>query len=475
MDQPDWKGALGAAFDHAMVYLHGLPERPVSARASLADLRADLGGSLPARPLPPDQVVAALAAAAEPGVVASSGGRYFGFVVGGATPAALAADWLTSVWDQNAGLYVLGPAASVVEEVASAWLIELLGLPAATSVGFVTGGQMANFTGLAIAVRDVLRRTGWDVDTAGLWGAPRVRVIAGEGRHGTIDRALRLLGMGTGSIVAVPADGQGRMVVPALADALADRDEPTIVCVQAGNVNSGASDAIGEICDLAHRSGAWVHVDGAFGLWAAASPRLRPMLTGVERADSWAMDAHKWLNVPYDSGLVFCAHPAAHRAAMGARASYLVHAEGDERDALDYNPEHSRRARGFAVYAAIRALGSTGIADLVERSCALARRFADRLLATADVDVLNDVVLNQVLVRFRAADGDHDTHTRRVLDLVQNDGTCWMSGTTWNGMAAVRISVSNWSTDQDDVDRSVAAIVDCAAAAAAETGGPGGR
>jgi glutamate/tyrosine decarboxylase-like PLP-dependent enzyme len=467
MDRPDWKAPLGTAFNHAMAYLDGLPERPVSVRASLTDLRTALGGPLPARPLPPDQVVAALAAAVEPGVVASSSGRYFGFVVGGATPAALAADWLTSVWDQNAGLYVLGPAASVVEETASAWLIELLGLPAPTSVGFVTGGQMANFTALATAVRDVLHRIGWDVDTDGLWGAPRVRVIVGEGRHGTIDRALRLLGMGTGSIVAVPMDGQGRMIVPALAQALAGSDGPTIVCAQAGSVNTGAIDPMGEICDLAHRSGAWVHVDGAFGLWAAASPRLRPMLAGVERADSWAIDAHKWLNVPYDSGLVLCAHPAAHRAAMGVRASYLVHAEGGERDALEYNPEHSRRARGFAVYAAIRALGGTGIADLVERSCALARRFADRLSA-AGVEVLNEVVLNQVLVRFHAAGGDHDAYTRRVLDLLQNDGTCWMSGTTWNGMAAVRISVSNWSTDQDDVDRSVAAIMACAANAAAE-------
>jgi glutamate/tyrosine decarboxylase-like PLP-dependent enzyme len=474
MDRPDWKAPLGTAFNHAMAYLDGLPERPVSVRASLTDLRTALGGPLPARPLPPDQVVAALAAAVEPGVVASSSGRYFGFVVGGATPAALAADWLTSVWDQNAGLYVLGPAASVVEETASAWLIELLGLPAPTSVGFVTGGQMANFTALATAVRDVLHRIGWDVDTDGLWGAPRVRVIVGEGRHGTIDRALRLLGMGTGSIVAVPMDGQGRMIVPALAQALAGSDGPTIVCAQAGSVNTGAIDPMGEICDLAHRSGAWVHVDGAFGLWAAASPRLRPMLAGVERADSWAMDAHKWLNVPYDSGLVLCAHPAAHRAAMGVRASYLVHAEGGERDALEYNPEHSRRARGFAVYAAIRALGGTGIADLVERSCALARRFADRLSA-AGVEVLNEVVLNQVLVRFHAAGGDHDAYTRRVLDLLQNDGTCWMSGTTWNGMAAVRISVSNWSTDQDDVDRSVAAIMACAASAAAEMRAGGRR
>jgi glutamate/tyrosine decarboxylase-like PLP-dependent enzyme len=465
MDRPDWKTPLSVAFDHAVAYLGGLSDRRVAASASLADLRAALGGPLPAGPQPPEEVVAALVTAAEPGVVASSSGRFFGFVIGGATPAALAADWLTSVWDQNAGLYVIGPSASVVEEVASAWLVELLGLPARVSVGFVTGAQMANFTALATAVRDVLHRTGWDVDADGLWGAPRVRVIVGQGRHGTIDRALRHLGVGTGSIVAVAMDGQGRMVTEALAAALADGDAPTIVCAQAGNVNTGAVDRIGEICDLAHRSGAWVHVDGAFGLWAAASPRLRPLLAGVERADSWAMDAHKWLNVPYDSGLVLCAHPAAHRAAMGVRASYLMHAQDGERDALEYNPEFSRRARGFGVYAAIRALGRDGIAGLVERSCVLARRFADRLSA-AGAEVLNEVVLNQVLVRLRAADGDHDALTMQTMRLLQEDGTCWMSGTTWNGMAAIRISVSNWSTDEDDVDRSVAAIMACARAAA---------
>jgi glutamate/tyrosine decarboxylase-like PLP-dependent enzyme len=469
MERPDWKASLGAAFDHAVAYLDGLPDRPVAAGASLAELRTALGGPLPSGPQPPQEVVAALAAAAEPGVIASSSGRFFGFVIGGATPAALAADWLTSVWDQNAGLYVIGPSASVVEEVAGRWLVEILGLPAQTSAGFVTGAQMANFTALATAVRDVLRRVGWDVDADGLWGAPRVRVLAGAGRHGTIDRALRFLGMGAGSIVTVPMDDQGRMVTAALREALAGEDGPAIVCAQAGNVNTGAVDPLGDICDLAHDAGAWVHVDGAFGLWAAASPRLRPLLDGVERADSWAMDAHKWLNVPYDSGLVLCAHPAAHRAAMGVRASYLMHAEGGERDALDHNPEFSRRARGFTVYAALRALGRDGVADLVERSCALARRFADQLSA-AGAEVLNDVVLNQVLVRFRAPGGDHDAHTRRILRLLQEDGTCWMSGTEWNGTAAIRISVSNWSTDAADVDRSVAAILACADRAAAGEG-----
>jgi glutamate/tyrosine decarboxylase-like PLP-dependent enzyme len=457
VDRPDWKGPLGEAFDRSVAYLEGLPDRPVPGAATLDDLRASLGGPLPEAPAAPREVIAALAAAAEPGVTASSSGRFFGFVVGGATPAALAADWLTSVWDQNAGLYVLGPAASVVEETAGVWLAELLGLPAGVSVGFVTGAQMANFTALAVARGEVLRRAGWDVDEQGLWGAPPVRVLAGAGRHGTIDRALRFLGMGTGSVVLVAMDDQGRMVPSALRSALADGSGPAIVCAQVGNVNTGAIDPMGEICGIANEHGAWVHVDGAFGLWAAASPRLRHLVVGAELADSWATDAHKWLNVPYDSGVVLCAHPAAHRAAMGTRASYLMHSAGDERDALDYNPEFSRRARGFAVYAAIRALGRSGVAELVERCCRLAGRFASRL-SSAGVEVLNEVVLNQVLVRF----GD-DAHTREVVRRVQQDGTCWMSGTTWQGREAMRISVSNWSTDEDDVDRSVAAILRCAA------------
>jgi glutamate/tyrosine decarboxylase-like PLP-dependent enzyme len=462
VDEPDWKGPLGEAFEQALAYLEGLPERPVGSRAGLEELRAALGGPLPEQPVEAREVVGALAAAAEPGLVASSSGRFFGFVIGGAMPAALAADWLTAAWDQNAGLHVAGPAAGVVEEVAGRWLAELLGLPAPVSVGFVTGGQMANFTALAAARHEVLGRAGHDVEADGLIGAPPLRVLAGEGRHDTIDRALRFLGLGTAAIVPVAMDEQGRMRPAALRQALDGGDGPAIVCAQAGNVNTGAVDPLGEICELAHQAGAWVHVDGAFGLWAAASPRLRPLVAGLELADSWATDAHKWLNVPYDSGIVFCAHPEAHRAAMGVRASYLVHAAGGERDEMDFNPEFSRRARGFPVYAAIRALGRSGIAALVERCCALARRFAERLAAEDGVEVLNQVVLNQVLVRFRAADGDHDGHTRGIVERVRQDGTCWMSGTTWRGQAAMRISVSNWSTDEADVDRSVATILRCA-------------
>jgi glutamate/tyrosine decarboxylase-like PLP-dependent enzyme len=459
VDPPEWKAALGEAFDRALIYLEGLPERPVRSTASLAELRATLGGPLPEESAESREVIAALATAAEPGVLPSSSGRFFGFVVGGATPAAVAADWLTSVWDQNSGLYILGPAASVVEEVAGAWLADLLGLPKQVSVGFVTGAQLANTTALAAARYEMLRRVGWDTERDGLCRAPRLRVIAGQGRHGTIDRALRLLGLGTASIVEVEMDAQGRMQVAALRQALERDDGPTIVCAQVGNVNTGAVDPVGEICELAHEHGAWEHVDGAFGLWAAASPRLRGLVAGVERADSWATDAHKWLNVPYDSGLVFCAHPDAHRAAMGVRASYLMHSADGQRDALDYNPEHSRRARGFAVYAAIRALGRSGIAQMVERCCAMARRFAEQLAAADGVEVLNEVVLNQVLVRLHAPDGDDEGHTDRVLERLQHDGTCWMSGTIWKGQAAVRISVSNWSTSADDVDRSVAAIL----------------
>jgi glutamate/tyrosine decarboxylase-like PLP-dependent enzyme len=459
VDPPNWKGPLGEAFDRALMYLEGLADRPVHSTASLAELRATLGGPLPEVSADSREVIAALATAAEPGVLPSSSGRFFGFVVGGATPAAVAADWLTSVWDQNAGLYVLGPAASVVEEVAGAWLAELFGLPKQVSVGFVTGAQLANTTGLAAARYEMLRRVGWDTEVAGLCGAPRLRIIAGQGRHGTIDRALRFLGLGTASIVEVEMDAQGRMQVAALRRALEQGEGPAIVCAQVGNVNTGAVDPVGEICELAHGHGAWVHVDGAFGMWAAASPRLRHLVAGVEHADSWATDAHKWLNVPYDSGLVFCAHPEAHRAAMGVRASYLMHSAGGERDALDYNPEHSRRARGFAVYAAIRALGRCGIAEMVERCCAMARRFAEQLAAADGVDVLNEVVLNQVLVRLHAPGENDGGHTDRVLERLQNDGTCWMSGTRWKGQAAVRISVSNWSTSADDVDRSVAALL----------------
>jgi glutamate/tyrosine decarboxylase-like PLP-dependent enzyme len=451
------RSLLGDAATLATGFLEDLPERRVTPSATADELREEFGGPLPEGPLEPRRVLAELARSAEPGLMATPGGRFFGFVIGGSLPAALAADWLASAWDQNAGLYVAAPAASVVEEVCGAWLSELFGLPEGISFGLVTGGQMANFTALAAARHHVLERAGWDVEADGLLGAPRVRVLVGEERHVTIDRALRFLGLGTSSVRPVPADEQGRMRPDALRSALGESPEPTIVCVQAGNVNTGAFDPLDAICDAA--GDAWVHVDGAFGLWAAASPSLRHLVRGIERADSWATDAHKWLNVPYDSGLAFCAHPDAHLAAMGTQASYLVSSEAGERDQLDWNPEASRRARGFPIYAAIRSLGRSGVADLVDRCCAHARRFAEALAREPGVEVLADVVLNQVLVRFLDPGGDHDARTRAVVGAVQEDGTCWLGGTTWQGKGAMRISVSNWSTTTEDVDRSVAAIL----------------
>jgi glutamate/tyrosine decarboxylase-like PLP-dependent enzyme len=305
----------------------------------------------------------------------------------------------------------------------------------------------------------MLAALGWDVQHKGLIGAPAVRVLANETRHDTIDRSLRYLGLGTDAITPVAADDQGRMSVNELREALADSEDPAIVCAQAGNVNSGAFDSLAEVCAIAHEHHAWVHVDGAFGLWAAVSPSRRHLVEGIYGADSWATDAHKWLNVPYDSGLAFCAHPQAHRAAMSVHASYLIHAEGDERDSMDWNPEFSRRARAFTVYTAIRHLGHKGLTEMIDRCCDHALRFAELLGAEEDIEILNDVVLNQVLVRFLAPDGEHDTKTRAVVRGVQQEGTCWMSGTQWRNTAAMRISVSNWSTSEEDVERSVAAIL----------------
>jgi glutamate/tyrosine decarboxylase-like PLP-dependent enzyme len=448
-------------------YLEALPDRPVGWLADVDELRSRLGGPLPASPTEPREVIAELAAGAEPGLVASPGGRYFGFVVGGTTPAALAADWLTSAWDQNAGLYVCCPSSAVVEEVAGAWLAQLLGMPPGVGFGLVTGCQMAHVTALAAARHGVLARVGWDVGRQGLIGAPAVRVLAGAERHVTVDRALRLLGFGTACITAVDADDQGRMRSAALREAIAAGDGPAIVCAQAGNVNTGACDPLQEIADIAEQAEAWLHIDGAFGLWAAASPAHRQLVAGAERADSWAVDAHKWLNVPYDSGIAFCAHPEAQQAAMGVRASYLIQADPDgPREPLDWNPEFSRRARGFPIYAAIRSLGRSGIAELIDRSCAHARRFADALSEAPGVELLNEVVLNQVLVRFLDDAGDHDAHTDAVIAAVQSDGTCWLSGTTWQGMRAMRISVSSHATTADDVECSIEAILRAARARA---------
>ena len=450
---------LGRAVAIARAYVASRGDRPVWPTTTLHELRAALGGPLPADPLDPADVVDALARAAEPGLVTTTGPRYFGFVTGGALPATVAAEWLTTIWDQPASLFVLSPAAAVVEEVAGAWLLDLLGLPAGASIGYVTGCHMANFTALAAARHELLRRAGWDVEADGLHGAPRLRVIVGDEVHVSVIGALRMLGIGSGQIVRAAADDQGRMRPEALAAALAGADGPAIVCAQAGNVNTGAFDAIDAIADVTSRHNVWLHVDGAFGLWAAASSELRHLVGGIERADSCATDAHKWLNVPYDSGLVFVAHPAAHRAAMSLSAAYLVRSPEEPREPMDWVPESSRRARGFVVYAALRSLGRSGVADLVDRCCRLARRFADRLRAEPTIRILNDVVLNQVLVRVVPPSGDADEATREALRLVQEERICWLGATHWHGMDAMRISVSNWSTAQEDIDRSAESIV----------------
>lgn len=462
---------LTVASERARAYLAGLADRPVAAAAAVDELRAALDMPLPDDGVDAAEVVRSLADASEPGLVATGSPRYFGFVIGGALPAALGADWLASAWDQNAGLYVGGPSAAVVEEVAGRWVLDVLGLPAAASFAFVTGCQMAHATALAAARNDVLARAGWDVERQGLSGAPPIRVLASDVRHTTIDRALRLLGLGSDAVVPVASGPDARLRVDALAHALAASTGPAIVLAQVGEVNTGAVDPVDEICDVAHAAGAWVHVDGAFGLWAAASPTLRPLVAGVERADSWATDFHKWLNVPYDSGFAACAHPQRHRAAMGTTAAYLEQAAPDgPRDQMDWNPEFSRRARGFAVYAALRSLGRRGVADLVDRCCAHARRFAERLEAIDGVEVLNDVVLDQVLVGFSSrsgggGDGGPRDLAPRIVEAVQASGECWMSGTTWAGRPAMRISVVNWQTTEADVDRSVRAIEDALEAA----------
>jgi glutamate/tyrosine decarboxylase-like PLP-dependent enzyme len=438
--------------DLAADYLESVPNRPVFPRIEPDELRDRLGGALPEGPTAPRDVVRDLAAAGSEGAVGISGGRYFGFVIGGAVPAALAADWLTSTWDQNAGLYVAGPAAAIVEEIAGAWLADLLRIPRAKSFAFVTGTQMAHATAMAAARNHVLAEVGWDVEEKGLNGAPRIRVFACEEAHSTFPRALRLIGLGTGSITAIPADEQGRMGGDALREALAGWDGPTIVCATAGEVNTGSFDPFMEIADAAEEAGAWFHVDGAFGLWAAASPRFAHLVKGAERADSWSTDGHKWLNVPYDCGIVLCTRPEPHRRATAVYADYLIRSDaGGPRDQMDWTPEFSRRARGFTVYAAIRSLGRSGIAELVERCCDQATRFAVGIAEVPGVEVLNDVVLNQVLFRF-----DSDERTAAALKAVQDSGVAWMSGSTWDGRAAIRISVSNWQTTAEDIDRTVA-------------------
>jgi glutamate/tyrosine decarboxylase-like PLP-dependent enzyme len=442
---------LGAAADHAARYLDSAPERPIEAELGPSAVLAELESSLGEEPVDPRRVLDELVAQAEPGITAMGSPRYFGFVIGGALPASIAADWMVTAWDQNAGLASPTPAAAAIEEIAGAWVLELLGLPRDASFAFVTGCQMANVTGLAAARHRVLADAGWDVERDGLVGAPPIRVLAGEERHVTVDVALRLIGLGAGRIEAVETDARGAMRADALRAALRGRSGPTIVCAQVGNVNTGAVDPMDAVCDAAAESGAWVHVDGAFGLWAAASPSRRRLLRGCERAQSWATDAHKWLNVPYDCGFAAVTDAEAHRAAMTIQAVYLQ--QGDAvREPMDWTPEFSRRARAVPVYAALRSLGRRGVAELVDRLCDCAERFARRLGALPGIEVLAQE-LNQVLVR--PADG---VLADRLVAEIQRDGTCWMSATTWRGARCVRVSVCNWRTTFADVDRSVDAV-----------------
>lgn len=436
-------------------FVDTLPSRPVGARADLEELRSRLARPLTDGGEDPRTVLEELARDVEPGLVASAGPRYFGFVIGGALPVAVAADWLTSAWDQNAGGFPPAPALSVAEEVAAGWVRELLGLPAGCGIGFVTGCQMAHFTCLAAARHAVLRDVGWDVEAEGLAGAPPVRVIAGEQAHVTVGVACRMLGLGQERVQTVSADDQGRMLAAELEAVLAAEDGPAVVCAQAGDINTGAFDPIAEIVEACRAHGAWCHVDGAFGLWAAVSPTRRALVDGFERADSWATDGHKWLNVPYDCGIAAVADPSAQRAAMTSTSAYIPAHEDDVPWGFDWSPEFSRRARGIPVYAALRALGRRGVAQLIDRCCNHAERMAELLRAADGVDVLNDVVLNQVLVRF----GDSDELTDAVIERAQREGTCWLSGSSFRGETVMRISIVGWQTAAADIDRSAEAIL----------------
>ena len=455
MSTQGYERALEVAGEHARRYLAGLPERPVREEASVEELRRALDRELPEAGEDPETVVAELAEAAEPGLIATSSPRYFGFVVGGVLPATLGAEWLTTAWDQIGSLYVCGPSAAVAEEVAGRWVLDLLGLPPGAAFGLTTGGTMANFAGIGAGRHAVLERAGWDVEGRGLQGAPEVRVLVGEHAHATIFVALRLLGLGGERAVRVRADDAGRMIASELEAELERGEGPAIVCAQAGEVNTGCFDPFEELADVCERHGAWLHVDGAVGLWVAASPEFTHLTRGLERADSWSTDAHKWLNVPYDCGFIAVADPAALRGAMGIEAPYLT-AAADARDSYQYVPESSRRARGFGLYAALRSLGRSGVAELVERCSALARLMAAELEADSSLELLNEVVINQVLV---AVSGDDDgAVTMTAIERIQRDGTCWLGGTTWAGRPAIRVSISNWRTSEEDIRRSAAVI-----------------
>jgi glutamate/tyrosine decarboxylase-like PLP-dependent enzyme len=441
------KELLAKTATRATRYLEEIANRAVApSPEDIARLEA-LGGPLPEGSSDPAEILTLLDDVGSPATVATTGGRYFGFVIGGTLPAALAANWLAGAWDQNAAMQVMSPVAAKLEEIVLAWIVELLGLPPGSGAGFVTGTTMANFSAIAAARTTLLRRAGWNVEEDGLFGAPPIKVVVGEEVHVSVLKALSLLGLGRSRLVRVPADGQGRM----RADALPQLDPVTVVCAQAGNVNTGGFDPAGEICARAHEAGAWVHVDGAFGLWAAVSPSYAPLLAGAQAADSWAIDCHKWLNVPYDSGMAVVRQPEHLHSAMAVSAAYLT--PSDKREPWHYTPDASRHARGIELWAGLRSLGRSGLREMIERNCRQAKRFADRLRAEG-FTVLNDVVLNQVLVSFGSAQQTH-----RVIAGIQADGTCWCGATIWQGQTAMRISVSSWATTDDDVERSVATMI----------------
>jgi glutamate/tyrosine decarboxylase-like PLP-dependent enzyme len=438
---------LNFTAETAARYLSSLDDRGVAPSPEALSRLSELDEPMPELPADPVHVLQTLDRIGSPATMGMAGRRYFGFVIGGSLPAALAANWLAGAWDQCPGLFAASPIGTVLEEVCLGWLLDILKLPTGSAGAFVTGATMANFTALAAARNSVLARVGWNVETEGLFGAPPITVIAGDEAHPSLIKALGMLGLGRSRVLRVPVDDQGRMragQIPAFSG-------PAIVCLQAGNVNTGAFDPAAEICERAHASGAWVHVDGAFGLWAAASPKYAHLVEGVSHADSWATDAHKWLNVPYDSGLAFVKDGAVLKSAMSVFAAYLPQSE--HREPSHYTPELSRRARGIEIWAALKSLGRSGLADLIERNCRLTRRFADAL-RQGGCEVLNEVVLNQILVSFGAP-----AHTLDVIERVQRDGTCWCGPTDWQGRTAMRISVSSWATQEEDIDRSVAAIL----------------
>jgi glutamate/tyrosine decarboxylase-like PLP-dependent enzyme len=463
---------LRSIADRVADFVESLPSRPVGVVASHDELLAALEKPLTDSPTPVDSVINDLWRDVEPGLVASTGPRYFGFVMGGVTPASLLADWLTSAWDQNAQAYPTSPAAAVVEEIVARWLLELLRLPADASVGFVTGCQMANFTALSAARNTVLTRAGWNLQANGLFGAPRIRVLMSDEAHATVRSALRMIGIGDSDLHVVPSDNEGRMRLDALQEQVREpAGSPMIISVQAGNVNSGAFEPIDAIADLVKNQNAWIHVDGAFGLWAAVSPNLRHLLQGLDRADSWATDAHKWLNVPYDSGMVMIKRPAEHRSLKTARCSYVGPELEGRRDGSSWAPENSRRARAFVLYAAIRAAGRSGIRSIVENCCELAGQFAAEAARLPFARILNEVVLNQVLIRFEPPEiDDLDAFHEAVAAEIQRSGVCWLGTTRWKGEVALRVSVTNWSTDAGIVAESVRTLGEVVESVAASLG-----